>query len=372
MFLFYLNRFRRLILPYYRFLTPINMRFILLRSVAYLGAIIFLHTAAMMKFEGMSFGDSLWLTLTTMTTVGYGDQVASTILGRASTVLLIYVGGIFLLFQTAANYFEYRVERKFLMIKGYWRWKMRNHVLIMGGPSINKEMFLSRLVGDLRESEEFAGCPIQILTNRFPDGLPDSLRESGLVLRSGYPSDPDIVPETDVDRAKAIILLTSIEDDIQSDAFVTDRIRLIRELGAKGRVLAECVHDKNRQRMKSAGADVIVRPDRFYPEILVRGLTSAGSLEILENLFTSRGDVCIRIEVRTQGKRWADVAHSLMEEAIGLVVGYEKATDGSVECNPPPDIAIDAIALYVICRQDNIPAVSKVNESLQRITNQKP
>ena len=243
---------------------------------------------------------------------------------------------------------------------------MKNHVLIMGGPSVNQEKFLSRLVGDLRENEEFAGCPIQILTNRFPEGLPYLLQKSGLVLHSGYPSDPDIVTETDVDRAKAIILLTSVEDDIQSDAFVTDRIRLIRELGARGRVLAECVNDKNRQRMKNAGADVVVRPDRFYPEILVRGLTSSGALEILENLFTSRGDVCIRIGVRTQGKRWADIVNGLMEEAIGTVVGYEKAADGSVECNPHPDITIDAIALYVICRRENIPDVSKVNELLEK------
>ena len=246
MFTFYLNRFRRLILPYYRFIAPVSMRFILLKSIAYLGVIIFLHTWAIMKFEGISFGNSIWLTLTTITTVRYGDQVASTSWGRVSTVLLIYVGGIFLLFQTAANYFEYRLERKALMIKGYWRWKMKNHVLIMGGPSVNQEKFLSRLVGDLRENEEFAGCPIQILTNRFPEGLPYLLQKSGLVLHSGYPSDPDIVTETDVDRAKAIILLTSVEDDIQSDAFVTDRIRLIRELGARGRVLAECATDRHR------------------------------------------------------------------------------------------------------------------------------
>jgi hypothetical protein len=41
------------------------------------------------------------------------------------------------------------------MTKGLWRWKMKNHVLIMGGPNINQEQFLFRLVTDLQESEEF-------------------------------------------------------------------------------------------------------------------------------------------------------------------------------------------------------------------------
>lgn len=367
MLLFFMNRLRRLWLPHYRLAASINMRTMLLRSAVYLGAIICLHAAAMMKFEGMTFGNSVWLTLTTMTTVGYGDWVASTLWGRASTVLLVYLGGIFVLFQTAADYFEYRAERKALMIRGHWRWKMRNHVLIMGGPTVNQEKFLFCLVSDLRESEEFASCPVEILTIRFPDGLPGSLQHLGLVLHAGYPSDPDVVPETDIDKAKAIIMLASVEDDIQSDAFVTDRISLARELGAKGRVLAECVNDKNRQRMRKAGADVVVRPDRFYPEILVRALTSPGSLEILENLFTSRGDVCVRFQLRTAGLRWADIAHGLMEGGIGTAVGYEEAADGSVECNPRPDTTIDAVALHAICRQGEIPAVSKVKDVLQRL-----
>lgn len=367
MYFFFLRRFRQRWSPYRRLLAPVDMRRSLLRSAIYLGAIIVFHSLAMIEFEGMTFGDAVWVTLTTMTTVGYGDRVAASFWGRASTVFLIYVGGIFVLFHTAADYFEYRSERKALMIKGLWRWKMRNHVLIMGGPNINQEQFLVRLVTDLQESEEFGGCPVEILTIRFPDGLPRSLQRLGLVLHAGYPNDPDDIAATDIHRAAAIIVLAHQEDDLRSDARTFDRVSLARELGAKGRVLAECVKDGNRPRMKKAGADIVVRPIRFYPEILVRALTSPGSSEILENIFTSHGDVCARVDVHTTGLRWADIVRGLMEANMGTAIGYEAAGDGGVQCNPPPDAHIDAVALHVIARQGNIPSKSKVEAVLARL-----
>ena len=58
-------------------LAQARLGFSLAVTGAYLMLIFALHTVAMMSFEKLSFGDSLWLTLTTATTVGYGDLSAS-------------------------------------------------------------------------------------------------------------------------------------------------------------------------------------------------------------------------------------------------------------------------------------------------------
>ena len=48
-----------------------NIKRQLLQTASVLGLMVGAHTGAMMGFEGMAFGDALWLSLTTATTVGY-------------------------------------------------------------------------------------------------------------------------------------------------------------------------------------------------------------------------------------------------------------------------------------------------------------
>jgi len=76
------------------------------RMISVLFALALLHVVSMAIFEDLHPFDSLWLTMTTLTTVGYGDFSATTIPGRISTMVLVFMGGIWTDFQSAALYFE--------------------------------------------------------------------------------------------------------------------------------------------------------------------------------------------------------------------------------------------------------------------------
>lgn len=92
------------------------------------------HTVLMMVLEGLGAVDALWLTLTTLTTVGYGDLSAATPAGRLATVLLLYLVGITVLAQLTSDYIDYRIERRRRMLEGKWSWDMRDHLLIVIRP----------------------------------------------------------------------------------------------------------------------------------------------------------------------------------------------------------------------------------------------
>ena len=81
-------------------------------------AILIVHTIAMVQLEQLNVSDAVWLTMTSATTVGYGDLSAQTLAGRMATIILLYVGGIAILAQVAALYFEYRQEIKDRKLKG--------------------------------------------------------------------------------------------------------------------------------------------------------------------------------------------------------------------------------------------------------------
>jgi len=114
----------------------------------YILVIVVAHSLAMMQLEGFSAGDSLWLTLTTITTVGYGDISATTGLGRFLTVLIVYFGGIFVLGKIAGDFFDYRSLRREAMKNGNWSWrKMKDHIIIIGS-KVDSTQHLLRLISE--------------------------------------------------------------------------------------------------------------------------------------------------------------------------------------------------------------------------------
>ncbi|MFK5969490.1 MAG: potassium channel family protein, partial [Candidatus Marithrix sp.] len=133
---------------------------------------------AMIKWEGLYLIDAIWLTFTTITTVGYGDIQITSIPGRLSTIILLYLGGIFVLAKTAGDYFDYRVVRSRKQLKGEWRWNMNNHIVLI---SYNEDhiptLYYERLITEFQHTEEYKNHNIQLLTKDFQNGLPESLQQ---------------------------------------------------------------------------------------------------------------------------------------------------------------------------------------------------
>lgn len=337
----------------------------IVRTLRWLLVLSGLHVVAMMVFEGLGFGDALWLTLTTLTTVGYGDFSAATTAGRAATTLLLYFAGITLLAQLASDYIDYRLKQKEYMIQGLWRWQMKDHVLIINSPQRDPAVYFQRLATQFRATAEFADTPILVLTDAFPEGLPARLREMGVVHYHGESTDKDAIEAVAPEHARAIIILAQDEHSRISDSVTLDVLLHIRKrCGNKPPyTVAECVDEDNRQRTEEAGANATLRPIRAYPEVLVRSLVAPGTEKILENLFTHHDDHAMRFNVELKDTVWADAACKLIKAGYGTLMAY--VTDsGHVECHPAPDHRFDATAVILMVREEAIPTEREVKACL--------
>ncbi len=279
--------------------------------VLYLAAIGALHIAAMITFEGLSLGDAAWLTMTTVTTVGYGDVSAASAAGRASTVVLLYIGGIFALAKGAGDYFDYRASKRLDMIEGRWRWNLQDHVLLINAPAAGAELYFETLVRELRATDWGRERGVLILTEEWPRGLPASLRRLDIVHVQGRGDTEDGLRAADAASAAAIIVLTR-ETENGSDGITFDIVHRLGALGRDGPVLAECVDDRNRARIRDAGATAVLRPMRGYPEMMVRAVIAPGSERLLIDMFTSGGDECVRYDVAISGVSWGELASALI------------------------------------------------------------
>ncbi len=326
----------------------------------YLAAIGILHVAAMMVFEGLSPGEAAWLTATTATTVGYGDVSATTAGGRWSTVVLIYLGGIFVLGKGAADYFDYRASRRALKERGQWRWNLRDHVLFLNAPSAGAQTYFETLLRQFRATRWGADRGVLILSAAWPAGLPRSLSDFGVVHVHGRAERAGRLDEADARAAAAVVILAADEKDPISDGVGFDVIHRLVEMGVRAPIIAECVDDLNRDRLRRAGASTVIRPMRGYPEMMVRALVAPGSESIIENLFTRHDDACVRYDTPVAGISWGGLASALLLGGAGTAIGYARAGDGTVVTNPLPGEEVRASALYVIVKEQHEPSPETV------------
>ncbi|MDZ7839996.1 MAG: potassium channel family protein [Gammaproteobacteria bacterium] len=344
------------------------------RLLGLLLALSAVHIVAMMALEGMGPMDAAWLTLTTLTTVGYGDLSAATPLGRLATVLLLYIVGITMLAQLASDYIDYRLERRQRMLQGRWEWNMKDHMLIVNAPKQNPVTYLERLITQVRETPELADLPVQLLTDAFADGLPQNLRDLGVVHRHDSPDHDEAWTAVDLASARYLVVLAHDHHDRRTDSLTFDIVH--RALGhmdpARTYVVAECMDDNNRPRLQKLGVNSVVRPIRAYPELMVRAIIAPGVEQVMENLFTHSGDHAQRYELDIRGIRWADIVSTLIQRDWGTAmafVGY----DGEVVCNPPARQAIDARALLLLVREGREPGVGELKAALAVIeTDEEP
>lgn len=349
----------------YNFVSNTSLKSQLLKLFSILTVILAIHITAMIELENLSVSDALWLTMTSATTVGYGDLSAQTTGGRIATIILLYVGGIAILAQVAALYFEYRQEIKDRKLRGDWSWDMEDHIVFLNCPEIldkAKEEYFYQAISGLRKSNsEVAQLPIIIVSDQFNNGIPDRLHKLDVVFVNKPLSNQETLESANVKEAHTIVVLSKNEWDTDSDSINFDLVDRLKEFNIKGRVIVEAIQDNNRSRLKKIGANNVLRPIRAYPELLMRAIIAPGSEQVIETLFDSYGEECIKYEISAQCS-WLEVIEKFTSNDLGIPIAYE-AQDGTIVNSPSSKKKVNSKAVFVIVNDGDV----KTNAELQQL-----
>ncbi len=336
-----------------------------------LGILLGLHCLAMVWFEGMTWEQAIWLTLTTLTTVGYGDLSAQTASGQVATIVLVYITAITMVTLIISDYIDYRFLRREKIRLGKWKWNMIDHILIINSPHQNTEQYFQRLVKQLRDNEEYHSTPIQILTDQFPDGLPLGLSELGVTHYHGSPDNQGDLSAVNAHTAKHILILAKDDTSTHSDGTTFDILHRLMEYNLSHLCVVECVRDENRVRMQKLGPKTIIRPVRAYPEIIITSMLAPGSEKVLEDLITHDHDHPCRYDVRCEDITWSDIVCALIKADQGTAMAYINTNNEEVVIHPRPDTRINCIGLIILVKTDNKPTQTDIQESLLHYKNRK-
>lgn len=332
------------------------------RLVVLFAGLVAIKSLAMLYFEKLSLGDAVWLSLTTFTTVGYGEFSASTGPGRLISILAMYGFAISLLSTLVAELIYWKMLSTNKKLKGYWEFNMVDHIQIINTPNVDTERFMLKLVKEIQATPAFSETPIQLLTRKYPQGLPESLNSLKLIHRTGSAEDGSTLNNIGLHNAKHIVILARDSSDSLSDCLTFDILSRVTQINPNAIVVVEAILDENRQRFLSMGASAVLRPIRAYPEMIARALSHPGTERVLEDLFDANGDSLHKVPCKFSNRTWAEIVTACIQKRIGTPLGY--FVKGEVIMQPSFDEMCSGEALAVLVKKENGIDCSDLENSL--------
>lgn len=211
-----------------------------------LGATLFVCIYGSMGFhhlEGYTWSDSFYWTVTTMSTVGYGDFSPTTQLGRihAMTVMVLGIGIFGLVLESLVSVLINASEKR---KRGLINIKERKHILICGWSETVREAIM-----ELEQQRQ----EVYILHNDLSvKDLIDQM-DTETIFVKGDPTRWEDLQRARADQA-AMIIIDLPTDSESLDCLITLRNR------TEAKIVVEVERAENKPKFETAGADELTIP----------------------------------------------------------------------------------------------------------------
>lgn len=283
---------------------------------------------------GWTLFDGLYMTVITLTTVGYGEIPAPlTHKGRAFTILLL-LGGVFNVFFVANEILRGIVSGEY---HHFWKERimesqlssLRNHVIVVGNGRMGQQICQSLI------ARKHPFVIIDKDSTRL-DGL-ETLR--GPILH-GDGGNEEILIKAGIERARALVAATGSDAD---NLFVVMSARLLQP-GLK--ILARADHAANETKMMRAGANQVIRPFVVGGSIMADLILKPNVFEFLQ-FATGAGETndFILEEIVIMKGSFLDGAHlhpSQIRARLGVAIVAYRQGKGAMQFVPPDETKVQA------------------------------
>ena len=310
-------------------------------SLLMLTAIVAFGTIGYYLFEHMAIFDAFYMTIITISTVGFSEIVPLTNVGRSITVVIIILG-ISVGTYTVGIIVQWLVGGELQKVFGRRKLQkqiadLKNHFIICGfgriGHIICQELFEDSI--DFVVIEQDHAAIEEIISLKYLFIEMDATSEESL-LEAGIMNARGLVTAVNSDANNVFITLTA--KGLRPDIFI----------------LARASEEKNEQKLLKAGASRVVSPYLIGARRMAHVLKRPTVVDFLD-IATMGNKLGLIMEEATVGKNSGLIGKNLIESRLRqefsiIIVAIKKAA-GHMVFNPAPSEKLEAGDVIVVIGQ---------------------
>ena len=291
--------------------------------------------------EGYTFQQALYMTIITISTVGFSEVNPLSESGQLFTTILI-VANFGVVAYTVSAFTAFIIEGT--LFKGIHQRtiqrnlkQMKDHIIVCGYGRYGREI-VDHL---LKQKIPF------VLIEKNPDIVEEIQKmESKIIYVEGDVTHDEVLEAAGVDRASALI--STLPDD--TDNLFT--ILSARQMNSKINLISAAKNQRTEKKLRQAGADHVIMPDRlggFYMSTLI---SKPGAVEFF-SFITNNAQSDIGFEelsydnLAVSDRNKSIIELGIREKTGTNVIGIKKQ-NGHFEVNPKPDARLEPGDSFIV------------------------
>lgn len=303
----------------------------LTRTVISVLLVLLTGTVGYRIIEGWPLLDGLYMTVITITTIGFTEVHPLSQEGRIFTLFII-VSGIGVFGQALVNGGRWVIEGEVQKVLSRRRSmkaieKMKDHFIVCG---------FGRMGSFVCNEFHARGIPFVVVESN-PE-IQDRINNIGYYLSPGNATEDEVLVAARIETARGIV---SVLDSDASNVYV---VLTARGLNPKLRIIARAGEIEAEKKLLRAGASRVISPYRIGGMRMVMGILKPTVMSFLELVMDHRQLNIELEEVRVaensvySGKKLVDTD---IRKDLNLIIIAVKKKDGQMVFNPGPQTVID-------------------------------